>query len=381
MTMRVLHVSPAFYPATRYGGPIVTLMGFCAAEMKAGVEVTVATTDANGPGDLQVPIGTPQQVDGFPVLYFHRFPAVDYAFSPGLTDYLRREIARFDLVHITSVFSYPSLIAAQLAHRRSVPYLVSPCGALQRWGLRQSRWKKAAYWHMLEKHGLKNATALHATSEDESDDIRAVLPTARVFTVPNGVDLPEMATASSIARKPQIVFLGRIHPVKGFDVLLPALSMLARQRPDVETVLAGPDNDSEMKNILATARSLDPAPRIRYLGTLAGEAKTAVLSESAALVLPSHSESFGQVVVEAMACGTPVVVSRNCPWRSVETRGAGRWVENRPEQVATALAEILGNPSMAARMGQAGRQLAGEFAWSAIGERMALEYSSLLKRN
>jgi glycosyltransferase involved in cell wall biosynthesis len=376
--LRVLHVIPSFYPATRYGGPIESVFRLCAALPSAGVHVDVVTTNADGPCDLDVPVDRATSYEGVPVRYFQRRPRTGFCVSPGLVRHLAVQRGRYDLWHVTGLFSFPSTAAALLARGARAPYVMSPRGTLRPWSLHHRSWKKEPYYRLLERGNLTRAAALHATSEAERAEIEALAPGAEVFFVPNGVDLPPPVDAPREERR--VVFLGRLHPVKGFDVLLPALERLAARLPGVETVLAGPDDHGLWKEIQEKLSSMSPRPAVRYVGPVRGDDKARLLASASVLVLPSHSENFGQVVLEAMAAGAPVVVSRNCPWRSVEERGAGAWVVNEPAAVADALEAILRDPAGAREMGRRGRALAAEHAWPAVAARMAERYASVASR-
>ncbi len=370
--MRVLHVVPSYYPAVRYGGPIVSVRGLCEALAKAGVEVDVATTDADGPRDLDVPTDRWTELGGVRVRYFHRWPRIDFAASVPLTRFLFAEARRYDLVHVVGVFSYPSLMAGAAARAARVPYLISPRGSLEPWALAHKRWKKVPYWGIFERRNLERAAAIHATSDEEARSIRALFPGARVFVSPNGVGV---VTPPAVERSQrQVVFLGRIHQKKGLDILVRAMSLVTRELPDAETVLAGPDDEREWPRIEAIVATLSPRPRVRYLGPVSGDERWRLLASSAVFALPSHSENFGIAVLEALACGTPAVVSRNCPWEVLEERGAGRWIENSPERFAAALVELLEAPSRTRAMGDAAKALAAEYSWATIGREMASQY-------
>lgn len=375
--MRVLHVTPSFMPAVRYGGPIVTVLRLCQELQRAGVELSIATTNADGSGVLPVPTDRSVDVGGLSVRYFNRHGRLDYAFAPGLAEYVWRAARNYDLVHITSVFSFPALIAGIAARRSGVPYVVSPHGALQAWSLRQKRWKKAPYWWFLERPHLMKAAGIHACAGLEEEEIRLALPSARIFVVPNGSDAIDVPR---VERRPRrVVFLGRIHQKKGFDVLVPALARVARYLPDVETVVAGPNEGGEWERVQALIDEANPRPRVTYLGSVNGAARFDLLASAAVFVLPSHSENFGMAVVEALACGTPVVVSQNCPWECVEQERAGYWVKNTAESVAEGLLAILNDPEGAVRMGVAAQRIAARFQWPAVARQMIAAYEGILR--
>ena len=375
--MRVLHVIPSFTPAFRYGGPIVSVLRLCQALVRAGVTIEVATTNADGPSNHNAPTDRLVEVEGVNVRYFRRVGRLDFALSPNLAWHISRCASRFDLVHITSTFSFPSAAAGHFARQAGTPYVVSPRGSLQEWSLQQKRWKKVPYWNLYEKRHLGRATAIHATADMELEAVRGLLPNTPCFVVPNGVEQVPQCNVDRLPKR--IVFLGRIHKKKGFDVLIPALRLVALTDPLVETVIAGPNEDGEWERVERLLAGTSPRPRVRYIGPVNGPERFALLASAAVFVLPSHSENFGITVVEALACGTPVVVSRNCPWRSVEDVSAGFWVQNTPPEIARAILDIVTQPRLGCAMGEAGKQLASTFSWNSIGCSMAEQYDRLAR--
>jgi glycosyltransferase involved in cell wall biosynthesis len=374
--MRVLHVVPSYFPAVRYGGPVVSHRRLSESLAQAGVGVDIATTDANGRDDLDVPIDRWVEMGGARVRYFHRWPRVDFAFSTSLAKFLTKSVRNYDLVYVVGTFSFPSLVAGAAARSAGIPYIVAPLGTIQPWSLSQKRWKKLPYWKLFERRNLEGASAIHVTSEPEADAVSRLFPRARIFLSPHGVDT---VPPPDVERNPRrVVFLGRIHKVKGFDVLIPALARVAAAMPEVKTVVAGPDDVGEWARVEKLLESVSPRPAVRYVGPVNGDDRWALLASSAVFVLPSHTENFGVAVVEALACGTPVVVSRNTPWRIVQERGAGFWVENTPEQVALALLAVLRDPTRARRMGAAGIELARAYSWKKSGEEMVRLYRDIV---
>jgi glycosyltransferase involved in cell wall biosynthesis len=244
--------------------------------------------------------------------------------------------------------------------------------------LERRRWKKAPYWLLHERRHLLRAAALHATAAAERAAIERAIPGARVFVAPNGI--AAIAPPAVQRRDDRIVFLGRLHPIKGFDVLIPALSVLARERPDVETLFAGPDDCGEWLRAQALASRCDPRPRIRYIGPVTGTAKLELLASARALVLTSHTENFGQVVLEALACGTPAVVGKACPGEQLNETGAGRWVENAPNAIAAALHGILARDADVRSLTSAALRLAARFTWQSTAQLMIAEYHRHVNR-
>lgn len=373
--MKVLHVSPSFFPAVRYGGPVESTLRLCQALLNVGVEVDVVTTNCDGPVDLPAETDHWSQIEGLRVWYFRRWPRIDFAPSAPLAAFLWREVQNYELVHINAAFSLPSAMAAWACRIRGVPYLVTPRGSLRKPALALKRWKKAPYWLLVEKANLTRAAAIHATSQMEGNDIEELGLDAPVFVVPNGVTL---RPPQGGRRHPErVLFLGRLHPVKAVDRLLQAMSILGRSQSKLELLVAGPDDSGEKARLVRLLSGLEPRPAVTFLGPVGEEEKTRLLATAGALVLPSHTENFGLVVVEALAQGTPVVASRNTPWAELEASGAGRWVENDPGSLAEAIRSVLAT-CMEPRIGCAARELATKYAWTEVGRRMAAVYGTIL---
>lgn len=340
------------------------------------MEVDVATTNGDGTADLEVPTDCWTEMGGVRVRYFRRWPRVGFALSRALARFTVREAGAYDLVHVTGAFNFPALVAGRAARATRTPYIVSPRGTIQPWAFSNKSWKKRPYWELLERRNFERASAIHATAEPEASAIRGLLPSKNIFVVPNGVDIVKPPPVKRNPRR--VVFLGRLHKVKGLDVLMLALAQVSSTMPDVETVVAGPDDEGEWPRIERLLSHMPRPPRVRYVGEVRGPDKWGLLASGAVFVLPSHSENFGVAVVEALASGTPVVVSKNCPWSQIEERGAGYWVDNTPEQIAAALIKVLGEPALAVRMGDAGIQLAREYSWPEMARQMAQHYRQVV---
>jgi glycosyltransferase involved in cell wall biosynthesis len=232
--MRVLHVVPTYFPAVRYGGPIHSVHGLCAALAARGHDVHVFTTSVDGPGDSAVPLCRPVDMDGVKVWYFPSRWLRRLYWSPLMARMLKKEVGSFDLVHLHSVFLWPTWAAARAARRFRVHYVVSPRGMLvEDLVRRKSQWLKKAWIRLVERHNIATAAAIHVTSETEARELsRFALTMPRVITIPNGISLPGVAASGTIsgdvevllAHRLLILFLGRIHWKKGLDRLIPALT-------------------------------------------------------------------------------------------------------------------------------------------------------------
>jgi glycosyltransferase involved in cell wall biosynthesis len=247
--------------------------------------------------------------------------------------------------------------------------------------------RKRVAWWLFDRRTVEAACAVHASSEEEANVLRTLLPRNRIVEIPNAVEF-DASRATSAARhharaalalapdRPFVLFLGRLHPLKRLDLLAPAFRILASQRSDVDLVIAGDGMPSVRRDVEPTLRSVED--RVRWVGAVTDVQRTALLLEASVLVLCSDSENFGMSVAEALAAGVPVVVTRTCPWRSVAEAGAGLWVDQSAEAIADALKQILDDPIRASAMGERGRALAARaFSLEAVGKRWADVYHGL----
>jgi glycosyltransferase involved in cell wall biosynthesis len=373
--VRLLHVVPTYVPAWRHGGPILAVHGLCKALAARGHAVTVLTTDVHGDGRLDVPLGEPVTVDGVEVWYF---PAVlpRLSWSPALGRALAGTVARADLVHLHSVFLWPTSAAARAAERADVPYVLSPRGMLVPELIEQrGRLRKLAWMHLAERRTLERAAALHMTSRLEAEEAaRLDLPLPPAFVIPNGVDLKP--NGSGPRREPFLLFLGRVSWKKGLDRLLPALAHV----PAAVLKIAGNDEEGLRPELERLARAAGVSGRIEFLGPVHGPEKEALLRRAAVLVLPSRSENFGNVVLEAMAAGCSVAVTPEVGLAgTVRETGAGIVVDGDPARLGEALRHLLADPSRREEMGRRGRVAAERFGWAAVAGEMEEAYRGILR--
>ncbi len=332
-----------------------------------GLTVHTATTDDDGPrARIAVPTGVPRAEAGGTVFYFPRQTSF-YTFSGPMTRWLSRHVRDYDVLHIHALFSYPSTAAACVARRAGVPYLIRPLGTLSEWGLAMRRpWLKQCSLGLIESRILRNAAAVHATSEQERQEVLAACPGCRAVVIPNPVALLEFPAAAAErltrAKTRVILFLSRIDPKKGIEILLPAFDRIAASDDDLSLVIAGDGDRVYVDSIRRMADSLPTRDRITFMGNVDGDRKRQVFADADLFVLPSHSENFGVAVVEAMAHGIPVLISPNVGIHNEVTAAlAGRTAACAVEPLALAMREMMeSDPESLRSMGSNGRRLALE---------------------
>jgi len=385
--MKVLHVTPTYVPAWRYGGPIRSVHGLCKALAAQGVSVDVATTTVDGPATLEVPVDRPVELDGVKVRYFHSPFLRRLYWSPGLAGFVRDHLAEYDLVHLHSIYLWPTGFAARAARSRRLPYVLSPRGMLvDELIRRRNRWLKTAWINFFERRNLREAAMVHFTSEMEAADAARLGVEWRAHCiVPNGVDVesdpPPARNPAPLQNpfggEPYVIFLGRLTWKKGLDRLIAAITQVAGAR----LLLVGNDEDGYAQTLGKLIAREGVAERVKFAGPVTGAAKDELLRRAALLVLPSYSENFGNVVLEAMSEGCPVVVTREVGAAPiVEQSGAGLVADGEPSVLAAAIQRLLGDPGLRSRMGLRGRDtVKASYAWPAIAAQMKAQYEALLR--
>src|SRR5688500_6217303 len=314
--MRVLHVIPSVGPAR--GGPSHAVRMMASACSRAGVSVDVATTNDNDHELLDVPLATPVEEGGARYHYFAR-DLHAYTVSRRLARWLAKSVASYDVVHIHALFSFSSTGAARAAQRSRVPYILRPLGTLAPYGMKQHALLKRISWRLVERAMIANAAAVHFTSTAERDEALR-LTEFQAEVVPLGIDINVYSTMHVQTDRLNVLFLARIHPKKQIEILLRAVAAVA----EAHLVVAGAGDAAYVSELKQMAAGLGIAERVQWAGHLDGEAKARAFAEAAVFALPSINENFGIAVVEALASGLPVIVSKGVAIHNeIEAAGAG----------------------------------------------------------
>ncbi|MCI0749612.1 MAG: glycosyltransferase [Nevskiales bacterium] len=297
----------------------------------------------------------------------------------------RRTVRRFQamarepaILHGHSVWRTANLFPLLLDADSPARIVWSPRGTFSEWSWRYRAAVKRPFWHLLQRPALARVACFHATSTAEYEAIRRRGFVTPVAVVPNGVDIPPVPSTQT--RRKRIVFLGRLHSVKGIDLLLAAWRALSETFREWELVIAGPHDSAYAHKLLHTATQ-GAQLRVSFPGETTGERKRALLSEAAVFVLPSHSENFAMVVAEALAHGTPVITTTGTPWREVVTRRCGWYIEPSAADLRETLNEALSLPlDELASMGRRGRDwMIAHYSWTHLAAHMNDVYRWALK--
>ncbi len=381
-----------YWPALQFGGPIPANHGLTKALARRGIDVTVYTTNVGLNG--KVPANQEVRFDGVRVFYFsftgllEIFAGNGWQCSLPMSRALKKSVKTFDIVHIAGIWSYPTAAAAHYARKYRVPYIIKPMGSLYPFSVRGKGWKKRPYYWLISRRDIQGAAAVHYVSTDEREKCHLAHGLAnRAFVSPSGMETPHLPDKQKLKRqypalqgKKVILFLGRIHRIKGLDVLARAYARLAREREDTHLLIVGPDEGGYETTVRTILRGEGAADGVTFTGVLLGEDKLAALAGSDLFVLPSHSEGFSVAVLEALSCGVPVIISPACHFPEVAETGAGVVVPVDVDRLVVAIRDLLDNPGLRQEMGERGRRLVQEkYTWDSIAGQVAEEYEKILK--
>jgi glycosyltransferase involved in cell wall biosynthesis len=259
------------------------------------------------------------------------------------------------------------------ARREQAPRVVSPRGMLSPWARRQKRWKKTLAWLLYARRDLANAAVLHATSDLERDELRAMGIRQPIAVIPNGVDFMPLGDGSDKrTQPPYVLFLSRVHEKKGIRELLDVWAKI--DHGDWQLIIAGPDEQGLIKHRVLP-------PDVTYVGMVDGDVKQRLLAEASLFVLPSYSENFGVVIAEALNAGTPVITTHGTPWQALEEESCGWWIPMSTGHLAATLVAAMATPPGILRaMGARGMRLANQrFGWTEIADDMTAVYEWLIR--
>jgi glycosyltransferase involved in cell wall biosynthesis len=283
------------------------------------------------------------------------------------------------LIHDNGLWGYTNYAAARFAARQQIPLVVSPHGMLEPWAMREKRTRKLLGLAVFQRNILNSAALLMATAESEYENVRRFGLRQPVAVVPLGVALPQTRAHHAVATTSRsILFLSRIHPVKG---LLPFIRAWHRVgQPGWRIIIAGPDEAGHLTQVRELISQLGMDSQFEFPGAVEGPAKRLLFESADLFVLPTLSENFGVVVAEAMSYGLPVLTTRAAPWSILETIKAGWWVEPRVEGLADGLRAALSTtPEQRAALGEAGRaHVAKNLGWATAGKMTSDAYAWLL---
>jgi glycosyltransferase involved in cell wall biosynthesis len=383
--VNVLHVIPALAP--RYGGPSAAIAPMCRSLASRNVDLLIATTDADGPGRIALPVGAPTTWQGVPAIVFRRNFSESFKYSSGLAQWLRRHVSEFDVVHIHAVLSHACLSAAAQCRRAGVPYVLRPLGTLAQWSLDQHAFRKRVALALGGRHAVEQAAAIHCTSNEERRGIEREFPGARAIVIPLGIDEEALNTRQvdwpERELDPYVVAVSRLHPKKNLEALMHAfVAAVPAHTAPWRLVIAGDGEPEYVSRLKDLVRELGGGGRVALTGWVDGETKRDLIQHASIFALVSLHENFGLSVLEALAAGVPALATRQVDLaEAIEAAGAGWVCETTVASLRQTLTVALGSLSQRRSFGQAGRNLAMRFAWSGIACDLVNLYQDVRSRS
>jgi len=373
--MKVLFVSPSFYPAFHYGGPIFINRSLCEAMAQhENVHVEVLTTDSNGPGQrIDVSETDANRNESYAISYCRRLLPPDIA--PGLLLRLFGKIRGADVVHLNGVYSFTTIPTLALCRLMKKPVVWSTMGALQRWEGTTRKGMKARWERICNSFCEPDRVLMHVTSEEEKAESLEKIPNASALVLRNGIEIPKLnrATCDHPGEVLRLLYLGRLHPIKGIENLLTALTMV---KSNVQLAICGEGEPEYEVRLRTLVTELDLAGIVQFHGRVDYDLKEQHFRDADLCIAPSFKEAFCTVVIESLARAVPVIASHGTPWQRVAEKGCGLWVGNEPQSLAAAIDRAAAMPLR--EMGLRGRAwMEQDFSWAQVAGEMIEEYERL----
>jgi glycosyltransferase involved in cell wall biosynthesis len=362
------------------------------AMVKAGHEVSIYTTNIDYDTELDVPLDQPIFKNGVEIRYFPVQKPRFWVTSISLAIALSKVITKYDIVHIHSLYLFHVTVAAYLCRHSDIPYVISPHGTLDPYLYKWHRYRKRIVEFLFDNRNVKNADAIHFITREEQKLAKPYVLGTNSFVVPLGLNIEDYENLPPLGtfrlQYPQlkdqriILFFGRINFKKGLDILVKSFAKVAKVYNNVHLAIVGPDNEGYGEKVKEWLDQENISDRATFTGILQGVNKLAALRDADLFVLSSYTENFGIAVIEAMACGLPVVISNKVNiWEEICEAQAGRICPCEVDCFAKNMLEVLQNKKLAQEMGDNGKRLVKQsFQWNEIGKLLEREYRLLIQK-
>jgi len=389
--MKILHVIPYFFLSWAGGSPVELVQNMSKGLVERGHEVTIYTTDSHNKDSKSKNVSDSKVISGVKVCEFRSFGGalmrgLPFYLSPAIIPALARQTASFDIIHLHEFRTFQNIVAHHYARKFHVPYVLQPHGSLPT--TMGKHLLKRTFDELWGYHLLKDAARLIAVSEMEAEQYANMgVSSSRVETIPHGLDpaLFDKLPARGRFRRRRgldnqriVLYLGRLHPVKGLDLLARAFAELTKSTRSVALVIAGPDAGclSPLKKLVA---DLGVSNEVLFTGPIYGQEKLEAYVDADVYVLPSYYEIFSMTVLEACACGTPVVVTDRCGLADALDGHAGIVSPCDEKQLAEAILRILSDEKLCRQLGEGGKRLVRErFSLAEMTGRLERAYRETL---
>jgi glycosyltransferase involved in cell wall biosynthesis len=394
--MRILSVTESYAPFLEFGGPPVKVRALARGLAERGNEVTVLTADwglearmsaAEASSAERSPFGWRRVENGVTAIYLPtwlRYRSLSW--NPAVKRFCRARLQNFDLGHIYGLYDFLGPSVADACLKREVPYVLEPIGMFV--PMVRSLRLKRIYHAVFGRRLLEGASAIVATSEQEVEELaRGGVARGKITLRRNGVGAPSSWPVRGTFRKglgiteqaKVVLFLGRLSEKKSPDMLLEAFASLSQGTGEktLDLVFAGPDEGGMQTRLREMAAQLGVASRVQFTGAIFGEAKWAAYRDADVFVLPSQNENFGNTAAEAVAAGTPVVVTEQCGIAPLLADVAGLVVPHDAGALARAIKVVIGRPELHAELAAGCRVVTTRLGWDEPVREMEALYNKL----
>jgi len=296
----------------------------------------------------------PIAIEGVPIKFFNNSVFRWFSLMNEFRTYLEKENP--DIVHINGIWSPLNWGFQKVAQELKIKVVMSPHGMLESWILQRNPLKKKIALFLFQNKAINKADHIHATAQMEKDSIRKLGFNNKITIIPNGIDLSGIKNSKGQYGTQKIVFLSRIHPKKGIEILLEAWRNCDTKGWTLE--IAGTGDSAYIANLTQSAQDLN---NVHFVGAIYDEAKWNFLRSADAMVLPTYSENFGIVVAEALAVGVPVITTTGTPWEDLENFNCGWWIDLSVINLKSTLLKVFNTPiEILESMGTNGQNLVKE---------------------
>lgn len=337
--MKIVHYIPAL--SRRLGG-VAMYMQLLAKELGDHCDLIVVTR----------PFDNPLHLDNCRVV---NLPISQKKFQKAWKAFLEKEHP--DLVHVNGIWQRDTWWIQKEALNFGIKTYITPHGMLEPWIIHHNYWKKFLAMFLYERKALKSAVNLVATAESERENIvKLHITDHEIPIIPNGIDVSNIKLKDTWEKRKRILFLSRIDKKKGIELLLETATSIKRALEKYEIIIAGKGDKKYTESLKSLARENNI--NVNFVGEVYAERKWELFREADFFVLPTHSENFGYVIAESLACGTPVITTKGAPWKDLEDWKCGRWIERTKDDLKATLLEMINKGSKELElMGRNGRTL------------------------
>lgn len=361
-------------------GTTYSVRSLCRATAEAGCEVDLVSLKTRSKDRITEGVSNVTMSE-FPINPYLGHLGRRLGYSRELFDYCKSHPPA--LLHLHGMWMLPNVIPGLIAIKQNTPYIVSPHGSLGIEALRYSSKKKRAMIALGQGKVLKRANCLRATAPSEAEAIRAFGLKQPIALIPNGIDIPDSTVVQSLNQfvPKYVLWIGRMHPIKGLPTLIRAWNELANKYPDWTLRLVGTDEIGHKDELRQLINEMH-VPRISIEEPVFGDEKTQLMANAQLFVLSSQVENFAMTVAESLSLGVPVISSKGAPWAGLTKHQCGWWVDGNVSGLSSALEDALNLPESERRkMGVRGKNwMKNDFAWEGIGRRMVAVYDWVLGR-